>query len=327
MKQKPWYEKGWWWIKLLIFAVSCWFIYIHINNEVDELGAYFYQYQDILFNASPIVLLLFGILALLNWSIEALKWRWVIRKVELISFWRSMRAFFNGVTVSFFTPNRSGEFAGRILYLSPENRVRGALLTFLSSSAQLLVTLQMGLLSLIYFLPDFIDFASWEIQVFRVVLFLLALGVTGAWLRLPVLVRWVDRLNIKSEWKEKMHVWERCSPSDFFVLWVMSLLRYLVFTGQQVILFYIILPSVSFPMMMGLTAISFLFITIIPSIALGELGVRGGVNIVVFGFGGWMSADVLMVTFALWFINLVLPALMGACSILFLKLKSTSENS
>ncbi|MBK7966783.1 MAG: hypothetical protein IPK10_17035 [Bacteroidetes bacterium] len=60
---------------------------------------------------------------------------------------------------------------------------------------------------------------------------------------------------------------------------------------------------------------------------MGELGVRGGVNIAVFGFGGWMSADVLMVTFALWFINLVLPALMGACSILFLKLKSTSENS
>ncbi|MBK7966782.1 MAG: flippase-like domain-containing protein [Bacteroidetes bacterium] len=219
MKQKPWYEKGWWWIKLLIFAVSCWFIYIHIYNEVDELGAYFYQYQNILFNASPAVILLFGVLALLNWSIEALKWQWVIQKVEYISFWRSMRAFFNGVTVSFFTPNRSGEFAGRILYLSPENRVRGALLTFLSSSAQLLVTLQMGLLSLIYFLPDFVDFASWEIQVFRMVLFLLALGVTGAWLRLPVLVRWVDRLKIKSEWKEKMHIWERCNLADFF--WVM----------------------------------------------------------------------------------------------------------
>ena len=107
----------------------------------------------------------------------------------------------------------------------------------------------------------------------------------------------------------------------------MTLLRYLVFTGQQVILFYIILPSVSFPLMMGLTAISFLFITIIPSIALGELGVRGGVNIAVFGFGGWIGSDVLMVTFALWFVNLVLPALMGACSVLFLKFKGAGENS
>ena len=34
MKQKPWYEKGWWWIKLLIFVVSCWFIYVHINTEI-----------------------------------------------------------------------------------------------------------------------------------------------------------------------------------------------------------------------------------------------------------------------------------------------------
>ena len=161
----------------------------------------------------------------------------------------------------------------------------------------------------------------------RVVLLLVAMGVTGAWLRLPALVKYVDRLNIKSQWKEKMHVWERCKPSDFFVLWMMSLLRYLVFTGQQVILFYIILPSVSFPLMMGLTAISFLFITIIPSIALGELGVRGGVNIAVFGFGGWIGSDVLMVTFALWFVNLVLPALMGACSVLFLKFKGAGDNS
>ena len=236
-----------------------------------------------------------------------------------------MRAFFNGVTVSFFTPNRSGEFAGRILYLNPENRIRGALLTFLSSSAQLLVTLQLGLLSLIYFLPDFVEFSNFEIQVFRFVLFLITLGVTGAWLHLPVVVRWVDRLNIKSSWKEKIHIWERCSRADFFVLWCLSLLRYAVFTFQQLILFAIIMPSVSFPLMMGLSALSFFLITIIPSIALGELGVRGGVNIAVFGFGGWMSSDVLMVTFALWFVNLVIPALLGACSILFLKFKGTTD--
>ena len=221
--------------------------------------------------------------------------KWVIKKVQNVSFLRSIRAFFNGVTVSFFTPNRSGDFAVRILYLNPENRIRGALLTFLSSSAQLLVTLQLGLLSLIYFLPDFIEFSHWEIQVFRLVLFLIALGVTGAWLHLPVVVRWVDKLKIKSSWKEKMHIWERCSRADFFVLWCLSLLRYSVFTFQQLLLFAIIMPAVSFPLMMGLSALSFFLITIIPSIALGELGVRGGVNIAVFGYAGWMSSDVLMV--------------------------------
>ena len=325
MKQKPWYEKGWWWIKLLIFVVSCWFIYVHINTEIEELDAYFLPYQQLLFEINPFVLVGFIFLALLNWSIEALKWKWIIKKVQNISFMRSVRAFFNGVTVSFFTPNRSGEFAGRILYLNPENRIRGALLTFLSSSAQLLVTLQLGLLSLIYFLPDFVEFSNFEIQVFRFVLFLITLGVTGAWLHLPVVVRWVDRLNIKSSWKEKIHIWERCSQADFFVLWCLSLLRYAVFTFQQLILFAIIMPSVSFPLMMGLSALSFFLITIIPSIALGELGVRGGVNIAVFGFGGWMSSDVLMVTFALWFVNLVIPALLGACSILFLKFKGTTD--
>ncbi|MBK9636537.1 MAG: hypothetical protein IPO63_01480 [Bacteroidetes bacterium] len=82
MKQKPWYEKGWWWIKLLIFVVSCWFIYVHINTEVDELDSYFFQYQQLLYEINPFVLVGFIFLALLNWSIEAIKWKWVIKKYK-----------------------------------------------------------------------------------------------------------------------------------------------------------------------------------------------------------------------------------------------------
>lgn len=323
MKQTPWYERGWWLIKLLVFVLSCWFIYYHIHVEVNELGTYFNQYKQILFSVHPSLLLLFVSLALLNWSVEAIKWRWVIKKIEHISFLKSVRAFFNGVTVSFFTPNRSGEFAGRILYLMPENRVRGALLTFLSSSAQLLVTLQLGILALVFFLSDFVPIYGGQLLALKWVLGLFFVVVSVAWWRLPSLVNWVDTLKIKPAWKEKIHVWERCSTIDLFILWMLSLLRYAVFTLQQVLLYSFILPTVSIPLMIGLSALSFFLITIIPSIALGELGVRGGVNMAVFGWAGWMGSDILMVTFTLWFVNLVVPASLGACSILFLKFQGT----
>jgi len=321
--KKPWYEQLWWLIKLLVFLVSCWFIYVHVHTEMDELETYLTQYKETILTASPFLLFSFLILALSNWSLEALKWRWIIRKIENISFLQSLRAFFNGVTVSFFTPNRSGEFAGRILYLSPENRVRGALLTFISSSSQLLVTLQLGLISLVYFLPEFVEMDTLLTNALRLLFVLLVLLFTFAWLKLPLLVRWVDKLNIKSAWKEKVHVWESCTPRDFFVLWYFSLFRYIFFTTQQIIVFYLLNPWISIPELFGLSALSFLLITIIPSIALGELGVRGGVNIAVFGFAGLLSSDVLLATFTLWFVNLVLPALMGAISVLFLKYKRT----
>ena len=53
----------------------------------------------------------------LNWFLESLKWRFLISKIEKISINRSIRAIFSGITISTFTPNRIGEYGGRVFCL------------------------------------------------------------------------------------------------------------------------------------------------------------------------------------------------------------------
>ena len=71
-----------------------------------------------------------------------------------------------------------------------------------------------------------------------------------------------------------------------------------------------------------LSGLSFLIITIIPSIAIGELGVRGSVNLTVFALANIDASLILIATFSLWLINLAFPAFIGSFGFLFVKLRS-----
>jgi len=50
-----------------------------------------------------------------NWGIEIVKWRYMILKIERITFYKSLKAVLVGITFSSFTPNRVGDYFGRAL--------------------------------------------------------------------------------------------------------------------------------------------------------------------------------------------------------------------
>lgn len=319
---RPLLERRWWLLKIVVFLISCWFIWWHVHTELNMVGAAASFFREEAFSGDTArCMLLVCLLALINWSLEAVKWKFLISKTEAVSFIKSLRAFFNGITLSFFTPNRIGEFAGRVIYLRGENRITGALLSFIGSAAQLLVTIQCGAIAAMLYIDKFIELQALHLQLLRTGFFLLLLISTWCWWNMPKLVRITDKLNIRTSWKEKVHIWDRCSSADLIRVWALSFLRYAVFTTQSVLMFKAVGVNAGSGELAGLTALSYIFITIIPSIALGELGIRGSVNIALFGYAGALSSDILLATFGIWLINLAFPALFGAISVLFLKIR------
>jgi uncharacterized membrane protein YbhN (UPF0104 family) len=110
-----------------------------------------------------------------------------------------------------------------------------------------------------------------------------------------------------------------------FSAWILSVLRYAVFCTQQLILFVAFGEHPEILVFVPLMALAFMYMSQIPSFGLGELAVRGGTALKVFG---WIHVDpriVLMTTTALWTINVGLPALLGGLSLL--KLKRTEPAS
>jgi uncharacterized membrane protein YbhN (UPF0104 family) len=120
---------------------------------------------------------------------------------------------------------------------------------------------------------------------------------------------------------KQVEVFSEFQATHLFSIYSYSLVRYLIFSFQQYLLLQAFAVNIDFMTCFQLTAISFLLITIIPSIALGELGIRGSVNIAVFGMVVNNSFGILAATFMLWLINLAIPALLGAVSMLYIRVK------
>jgi hypothetical protein len=108
-------------------------------------------------------------------------------------------------------------------------------------------------------------------------------------------------------------------PNDLVKVLGLSLVRYLVFSLQFYLLLCAFGVPISYPNGMMLIGLVYLLMTIIPTIALTELGVRGSVSLYVFALfltplGLWtetIGLGVASATTSLWLINLAFPALLG----------------
>jgi len=254
------------------------------------------------------------LLMFVNWSLEALKWRVLMHHLEPITAARALLATFAGTTVGIITPNRVGEFAGRVLYLTPEHRLRGGAITLLGSLAQFAVTMALGVLAVglarLHGGHAAVAGPAWTALVWAtmavgaVVLLLLFLPATLA--RLLALVRWPHRIAPAIEGLGSV------SASVIRRVLLLSLLRYAVFTAQFVWLLHVV-AGVELLTGLLLVPVVFLITTWVPSTAFTELGIRGGViTSVVPGD----PAALLLVTALIWAVNLMLPALIGGIVLL-----------
>ena len=275
-----------------------------------------------------VVLLMF-----LNWGLETAKWKLLMGKIEPIPFLRAFRAVMTGVSVSMFTPNRVGEYFGRVFILKKGSHIQGILITVIGSMSQLLITLAAGLASLFLFLiiQDFLDpYISGQLHLFLVfavppVLALLLFLYFRIPRLTPFLVRHWKAMAVRLRKYAEVFSWY--SRKELFSVLILSFLRYLVFTLQ----FYIILRllGVPLPLPEGIMLISLIYLglTLFPTVALAELGVRGSVSIFLINawfiheraMGADIDASILAASSLVWIINLVIPALMGTVFVFNLK--------
>lgn len=114
-------------LKLTIVGLAFWFIYSKVNNQQNLI-----EFSSLIHSIdSSIVYWTIGavlFLMLFNWFFEVVKWHYLVKEVEPLSIWKSLKSVFCGLTWAIFTPNRIGEYGGRIMLLKPENRVRAAVL-------------------------------------------------------------------------------------------------------------------------------------------------------------------------------------------------------
>ena len=126
-------------LKIGIVAFALYFLFEQFNSRQSTSFRSLGVLDKINSNYFTIIVVIF--MMFINWFLEALKWKFLINKIEEISLMTSIRAVFSGITVSTFTPNRIGEYAGRVFCLEKGDRIKAVLITIIGSMSQLFNTI------------------------------------------------------------------------------------------------------------------------------------------------------------------------------------------
>lgn len=310
-------------IKLLIAFVAIWFIYREVQVIDLETGVRY------LFSLSQLpLLLLLILLMMMNWWLEAMKWRLLIQHLEPISMWRSMKAVLSGVTIAIFTPNRVGEYGGRVFHLNQADRIDAALLTIVGSYAQLVVTITTGIIAGIFFIPTYVGLGPITpmqynligLLLFGVCVFLVILFLNTR--LLTVILNW---LPIPKRLDHYAQVFQYHSFSTLWKVFLASLGRYVIFTFQFYLLLRIFHIEVGYVPAVMMISLTYFVMTAIPTIAITELGVRGSVAVYFIGLLTANVSNIFMASSMLWLINLAVPALIGVVFIFQLRFFRKSD--
>jgi hypothetical protein len=302
-------------IKSIFSALAFYLIYINVSGS--QVVLQFETLKSLFSNNSAARLYFFLALLLMpvNWLIEAYKWKKITSRFFTLSLFKSLKAVMTGVAASFFTPNRSGDFAGRIIYLPSRQRITGAICSISGSLSQLLITVSAGCICLMFMLSR-LKFASHNYdQALYIILPLVASLLHVLYFRLPALASMIRTDNFK--WMRKVRIFRIVDKKMLLDIYILSILRYIVFTLQFFLLLMIFNISISPAITIILIMICFFLLSVIPTFALTEIGVRGSVCIYVFGLvAPSSSSGVLIASTLLWLINIVLPAITGATGLL-----------
>ncbi len=311
------------WTLGLLFAALLWFDVFHRDNFKNIVAAFMTTWH----NSETFWLILAVVLMPLNWFCEIFKWRILMNPFKSLFFSEALRAIAAGVTFSLFFPNRVGEFGGRVLFLSPELRIKGTLTTFVGSWAQQFILVTFGAFGLTLYVAYSGIIQSPEKEWMIAAVALGGVALLGCFLKISVLVNVFKHIKFLRRFPKLIQnvvVIRSYSAQTLLHVLVWSFVRYSIYTLQYYCIIRFFGLKVVFLKAIASIATIYLLQTGIPFPPLVGLMARGEIAIQIWGEAAQSQLIILAATFTLWIINLIIPALLGM--FFLLNLRFTKKN-
>lgn len=262
------------------------------------------------------LLLLVVVLMPVNWLLETKKWMALLRPLSVVPMKRALRVVLIGLAGSLFTPNRIGEYGGRLLLLPKAQRHQALYATLLGAFSQWLVLIVLGAWAWTGVL-----WSGW-----LSVSSLLRWSVTGTTILGTVLLLTVyQHSKAILQWLVRRPRWQRwtqgVADTPFECYTPTLMLRALSYAGIRSLTYSLqyvgLLCFFGYDVPLLLMLLGVLLVygiqTGLPLPPSTGLLARGNVALLIFG---WLQPtaiplSILAATFGLWLLNVVLPALLG----------------
>ena len=287
----------------MIVVGAFYFIYNQLadNENLDwqKFNTLFQKNQSVL----GIALILF--LSFLNRYLEILKWQNLVSSIKIISIGEATKQVLAALTAGIFTPNGVGEYAGKALYYEKSQTKQILFLNLICNGIQLILTIIFGTIGL-----WILGYKFW------------VLGIIGLCFLLFLISYFTKKITIKGysieKFVEKINEIPKAIHKKNIIL---GIARYVTFSHQYFFLllaFDVNLPY--FTLIATIMTVYFLASSL-PSFQFLDFAVKGSVAVYFFSKLDVNEWIVVFITTLMWFLNVVIPVLMG--SYFVLKFKST----
>lgn len=274
--------------KVIIVILCGYFIYDKFKGQQFEIT----QWPDNLKSTIAFII----VLMLVNWGLEALRWKISLENYEPISYKKSIEIVLSGLALNLVLPLTSGDLAARVLPMRDKYQTISAMV--LNRGIMLFLTLILG------------GYGAWTFagRLLTPSPYLIGFGAIIS----VCLILFRKRLNKFILYFKKLR-----SRTSLKIVTI-SVVRYLIFVVQIFLLLKLFLPFISSDIIFAGIGWIFLIRSVIP-VLFGGLGVRETSGIMFFEP---LVDDLTLVVapiFIIWIINIAVPSIIGL--IVFLKLK------
>ncbi len=297
-------------IKISLVVAAFYFIYQKLTKNSDLA---FYDFLLFLNKNDSFSLKSIAFLVLLsgfNWFFEILKWQELVSFIQKTSFKNALEQSLGSLTASLFTPNRIGEYGAKAIYFKPPLRKRILLINLLSNLLQMGITTVLGVIGLLFF------YQAYNINL-SVNSFLIITSISVFILVLIVFLFRNNNFNVKGFPLEKIKQFIIDFPRNKIALaTVFSLIRYLIFSFQFYYLLTLFGTDIGYLNAMMVITSMYLLASIIPSIFVFDVVIKGSIAVYLFSFLGVEELISLSVVTLMWILNFVFPSIIGSYYVL-----------
>jgi hypothetical protein len=306
-------------LKLGILILAFAFAYYSIIKNGNNLQQFQQLIARISYPAVVITMLLQAGLMLMNWFLESLKWRYLTRQISPMSTWQAIEAVFCGLTLAVFTPNRLGEYAGRVMFLPNRKRVYGVFAMAVGSFGQNVVTNILGATAVIWFSCSLIHLNDWVTVGIAATGIIIIATMSALYFNIRWFVWLLNRIKFLRKFHRFFDIIGKYKTAELIVILGFCIARFATFTLQYYLLIHLLIPQIP---MLQITFLIFIFFFIqsaIPSLDILDIGVRTITAGKLFSYVTDQQIAVIVAISVIYIINLIVPAIMGSAAVFKLK--------
>ena len=298
-------------VKLLIVGGAFYFIYNQlVNNDKLDWQRFIEKFRD---SWSVLGVLFILFLSFLNRFLEILKWKNLVSSFRIISVSTATKHVLAALTASIFTPNGIGEYAGKALYFEKGETKKIIFLNLINNGIQMLLSVVFGIFGLLYFNAEFDVITTKTVGIIFVIFCVVVLGSFI-----------FKSFTIKGYSLEKLlHKINQIPKTIHQRNILLGISRYLVFSHQYYFLFLAFGVELPYLMLMATVASVYFLASSLPTFQFLDFAVKGSVAIYFFAMLGVNEWIIIFISTLMWFLNVVLPVIIGSYYVLNFKTQRT----